>query len=205
MKIPESWQWIFEQPQKSTSKTEMIDEPYGSAKRSRYALALLIGLACLFFFFGAGRIALVGPDEPRYAEVAREMFSSGDYISTKLCGCLWFEKPALFYWLAALSYRLFGVNEFAARFPSGIAALISILALYFMLWRTGFVRWARVASLALLTSGIFIAYSHAATPDMILTATMTIAILSGYLATRAEGKAEIGWMMLCFAAIGLGM
>src|SRR5262249_10904469 len=59
--------------------------------------------------------------------------------------------------------------------------------------------------LALITSGIFIAYSHAATPDMVLTATMAIAILAGYLATRTEGKAEIGWMMLSFAAMGLGM
>src|SRR5262245_43147104 len=205
MKIPESWRWIFEQPQKSISKAEIIDEPHGSAKRSRYALVMLIALACLFFFFGAGRIALVGPDEPRYAEVAREMFVSGDYVSTKLCGCLWFEKPALFYWLTAAAYRFFGVNEFASRFPSGVAALVSMLALYFTLWRSGFARWAQNASLALITSGIFIAYSHAATPDMVLTATMAIAILAGYLATRTEGKAEIGWMMLSFAAMGLGM
>src|SRR5262249_16752598 len=151
-------------------------ERHGSAKRGGYALALLILLAGLLFFFGAGRIALIGPDEPRYAEVAREMFVSGDYISTTLCGCFWFEKPALFYWLAATSYRLFGVNEFAARFPSGVAALIAMLTLYFTLRRIGFVRWAGVASLALITSGIFIAYSHAATPDMVLTAAMTIAI-----------------------------
>jgi 4-amino-4-deoxy-L-arabinose transferase-like glycosyltransferase len=205
MKNSEYWRWIFEQPQKSNSKTEIIVDRHDSAKRGGYALALLILLAGLLFFFGADKIALVGPDEPRYSEVAREIFVSRDYISTTLCGCLWFEKPALFYWLAAISYRLFGVNEFAARFPSGVAALVAVLTVYFTLWRSGFVRWARLASLALITSGIFIAYSHAATPDMALTAAMTIAILSGYLATRADGKAEIGWMMLCGAAVGLGM
>ncbi len=205
MKVSAYWRWILTQPPKSTSKTEIIDEPDGSAKRRRYSAALLMALACLLFFFGSGSIALVGPDEPRYAEVAREMYVSGDYVATTLCQCVWFEKPALFYWLAALSYRLFGVNEFAARFPSGAMALLSMLAIYFAIWRCGFARWASIVSLVLTTSGIFIAYSHAATPDMALAATITIAIIAGYLATRAEGKAEVGWMMLCFAAIGLGV
>lgn len=203
MKVPQYLQWLFDQPQKNN--VEIIEERTDSAKRWVYDVAVLLVLASVFFFFGAGKIAFLGPDEPRYSEVAREMFVSGDYISTRLCGCLWFEKPVLFYWLAAASYHLFGVSEFAARFASGFAATVTTLSLYFSLSRIISREFARLASFALMTCGIFIAYSHAATPDMALTMAMTIAILSGYLATKAKGRRELGLMVLCFAAMGLGM
>jgi 4-amino-4-deoxy-L-arabinose transferase-like glycosyltransferase len=203
MKVPQYLRWLFDQPQKDNS--EIIEEPANSAKRWVYEVAVLLVLASLFFFFGAGEIALLGPDEPRYAEVAREMFVSGDYISTRLCGCLWFEKPVLFYWLAAASYHLFGVSEFAARFASGFAATLTTLAVYFAVSRAVSTQLARLASLALLSSGIFIAYSHAATPDMSLTMAMTIAILAGFLATKSKGRRELGFMVLCFASMGLSL
>lgn len=202
MKIPQSLRWLFEQPQETND--EIIEEHSDSAKRRVYDVAVLLVLASLFFFFGAGKIALLGPDEPRYAEVAREMFVSGDYISTRLCGCLWFEKPVLFYWLTAASYHGFGVSEFAARFASGFTATITMLVVYFTLSRAVSTQLARFASLVLVTSILFIAYSHAATPDMSLTMAMTIAILAGFLATKSKRRAGLGFMGLSFAAMGLG-
>lgn len=195
--------WLIDQPQKNNS--EIIEEHTDSAKRWVRDIAVLLVLASVLLFYGAGKIALLGPDEPRYAEVAREMFASGDYISTRLCGCLWFEKPVLFYWLAAVSYHLFGVSEFAARFASGFAATCTALAVYFALSRAVSRQVARLASLALLTSGIFIAYAHAATPDMSLTMAMTLAILAGFLATKSQGRRELGLMVLCFSAMGLSL
>jgi 4-amino-4-deoxy-L-arabinose transferase-like glycosyltransferase len=203
MNVPRYLRWLFYQPQKNN--LEIIEEHTDSAKRRAYDVAVLLVLASVFFFFGAGKIAFLGPDEPRYSEVAREMFVSGDYISTRLCGCLWFEKPVLFYWLAAASYHLFGVSEFAARFASGLTATVTMLSLYFTLSRVASLQFARLTAFALMTSSIFIAYSHAATPDMSLTMAMTIAILSGYLATKSKGRGELGFMILCFAAMGLGM
>jgi 4-amino-4-deoxy-L-arabinose transferase-like glycosyltransferase len=203
MKVPRYLRWLFDQPQQNNF--EIIEEPKDSAKRWAYDVIALLILASVFFFFGAGRIALLGPDEPRYAEVAREMLVSGDYISTRLCGCLWFEKPVLFYWLAAAAYQLFGVSEFAARFASGFAATVTVLTVYFALSRAGSRQLARLAAIALMTSGIFIAYSHAATPDMSLTMAMTLALLSGYLATQSNGRKQTGLMILCFAAMGLGV
>jgi 4-amino-4-deoxy-L-arabinose transferase-like glycosyltransferase len=203
MKVPQYLRWLFDQPQKNN--LEIIEEHTDSAKRWVYDVAVLLVLASVFFFFGAGEIAFLGPDEPRYSEVAREMFVSGDYISTRLCGCLWFEKPVLFYWLAAAAYHLFGVSEFAARFASGFAATVTTLSLYFALSRVVSIQFARLTSFALMTSGIFIAYSHAATPDMSLTMAMTVAILAGYLATKSTGRRELSLMILCFAAMGLGM
>ena len=61
------------------------------------------------FIFLASTIPLVGPDEPRYAQVAREMFERGDWITPTLGGFHWFEKPALLYWLEIVSYKVFGV------------------------------------------------------------------------------------------------
>lgn len=203
MKIPHYIKWIFDQPEKKLNEGEIIEEPTVSAKQCIRDVAILIGLGWLAFFFAAGKVALLGPDEPRYAEVAREMFASGDFISPRLAGCLWFEKPVLFYWLAASAYHLFGVDEFAARFPSALSALITVLMVYLTLCKTVSVKWARGASLVLLTCGIFIAYSRAATPDMLLTASMAGAILSVYLATRKTSHQEGPFLILGFSAIGL--
>ena len=60
---------------------------------------------------------MIGPDEPRYTEIAREMYVTGDWITPRLAGMHWFEKPALTYWLVAAGFQAFGVSEFAARLP----------------------------------------------------------------------------------------
>ncbi|HJZ68531.1 MAG TPA: glycosyltransferase family 39 protein [Blastocatellia bacterium] len=179
-------------------------EPQHAANRSSALIAILAASA-FAFFFGLGRLGFLGPDEPRYAEVAREMFVSGDYISTRLCGCLWFEKPALLYWLSAIGYRFFGVNELAARLPSAVAALMTVLVLYGTLHRFRFGRLAASASLVLATSGIFIAYAHVAVPDMILTAATTAALLAAYAASTATGRARPAYWAASFGFMGLGV
>jgi len=95
--------------------------------RLAWILLILVTLY-LCYFHSLGAIGLVGPDEPRYAWIARDMAESGDWVTPRLYGQPWFEKPALYYWGAALSFKLFGVNEAAARFPSALAALLATLA-----------------------------------------------------------------------------
>lgn len=94
----------------------------------------LIGFAILIavVYMTGLSIPLLGPDEPRYTQVAREMFERGDWITPKLGGFDWFEKPALLYWLQIASFKLFGVGEFAARFGSALFGLGTVLALYFL-------------------------------------------------------------------------
>jgi 4-amino-4-deoxy-L-arabinose transferase-like glycosyltransferase len=92
------------------------------------AFAALIAAA---YLTGLG-IPLLGPDEPRYAEVAREMFLRGDLVTPTLGGFDWFEKPALLYWLQIFSYKLFGVSEFAARFGSALFGLGTVLSLWIL-------------------------------------------------------------------------
>ena len=82
------------------------------AKRAWPALLLAV---VAVYFYGLGAAPLLGPDEPRYAQVAREMGERGDWVTPTLGGHTWFEKPALLYWLMMAGYRVFGVSEFAAR------------------------------------------------------------------------------------------
>ena len=176
-----------------------------SAKHPAYVLIAILAASAFAFFFGLGRLGFLGPDEPRYAEVAREMFASGDYISTRLCGCLWFEKPALLYWMSAAGYHLLGVSELAARVPTAMTALASVVLLYLALIRIGNQGLALAATIVLATSGIFVAYARVSTPDMILTATMTAALLAAFLATRSDGRARSIYWALSFAAMGLAV
>src|SRR5213594_4022661 len=82
---------------------------------------LLAGFCGFLFFFGLAHFGLVGADEPRYAQIAREMLARQDWITPTLDGKPWLEKPALYYWQAMLAYRIFGVSDWAAR-PSCVRA-----------------------------------------------------------------------------------
>jgi 4-amino-4-deoxy-L-arabinose transferase-like glycosyltransferase len=184
-------------------------EPLIPAKQTRFDRLRLVHVLALgatsaiTFFFGLGWLALIGPDEPRYAEVAREMFVSGDYISTRLCGCLWFEKPALLYWLSAAGYAVAGVGEFAARLPSALAALASVIMVYRLV--ANYSRSAAfLAAMALASSGLFVAYARVVTPDMVLAASMTLALGAAYRAMeRQEDRVRlVHWIWF---GIGLGL
>lgn len=96
-----------------------------------WALASFAGFVVFVYLFGLN-VPLLGPDEPRYAQVAREMFLRGDWITPTLGGFHWFEKPALLYWLQITSYNIFGVGEFAARFGSALFGLGTISALWLL-------------------------------------------------------------------------
>ncbi|MBZ5535810.1 MAG: glycosyltransferase family 39 protein [Acidobacteriia bacterium] len=131
----------------------------------------------LLFFLRLDAMGLTGPDEPRYAEVAKEMFQSHDYITPRLLGQPWFEKPVLYYWLAASAYSIGGVNETAARLPSAAAAFLLTLTLFLgtrpiLNFET---RW--LSSIIFGTSLGTIAFSRAASTDMLLTATFSIAMI----------------------------
>ncbi|MBI3934660.1 MAG: glycosyltransferase family 39 protein [Acidobacteria bacterium] len=135
-----------------------------------YAL-LIYGL----YILGLGRVGLVGPDEPRYADVARGMMRLGDYITPHLYGGPWFEKPPLYYWLAALTFRL-GVNELTARLPSAIAAAI-FLGFWFWFARRFYGDCAaKFSCLMLATTLGWIGFARAAAMDMLFATTLAAAL-----------------------------
>ncbi|HEY2352382.1 MAG TPA: glycosyltransferase family 39 protein [Candidatus Acidoferrum sp.] len=144
------------------------------------ALILITLYVCYFSHLGA--LGLIGPDEPRYAWIARDMAESGDWVTPRLYGKPWFEKPALYYWGAALSFKLFGVNETTARLPSAIAALLATLALAWLALRLAGWELARWLLLLLPGSIGMIGFSHAAAPDMPFAAMLTLAMVCAAVA-----------------------
>jgi predicted membrane-bound mannosyltransferase len=159
------------------------DNPDKSGTAARIGWAVLI-LATLYvcYFSHLGAIGFVGPDEPRYAWIAREMAESGDWVTPRLYGKPWFEKPPLFYWGAALSFKLFGVSEAAARLPSAISALLATLALAWLALRLYGAETARWLLLLLPTTVGMIGFSHAAATDMPFGAMLTIAMVCAAVA-----------------------
>src|SRR5438105_154762 len=99
------------------------------AKRGWLLLFLSIAV---FYLWGLGSLPLVGPDEPRYAEVAREMLARHDLITPTLGGLSWFEQPPLLYWLMIAGYRVLGVSEYAARLGSAICGLLTAVFIFWI-------------------------------------------------------------------------
>jgi len=122
--------------------------------------------------YGLGKLPLLGPDEPRYAEVARGMFLSGDLSTPTLGGHTWFEKPALLYWMIAGAFKIFGVSEWSARLGPALCGLLTILAV----WCVGrkvekdFVFWSVIVTASCLG---LIVFSRAASFDVVVTMTTT--------------------------------
>src|SRR6266516_3703012 len=103
--------------------------PSTLAKRG---IVLLFLATALFYFYGLDHLPFVGPDEPRYAQVAREMFLRHDLITPTLGGHPWFEKPALLYWMMIGSFTAFGVSEWTARLGPALSGLLTIAAVYWV-------------------------------------------------------------------------
>jgi len=105
-------------------------------RRSRIPDWILLLAFCAFFFlWGLAFFGLIGADEPRYAQVAREMLARHDWITPTLSGSAWLEKPPLYYWQAMIVYSIFGVSDWAARIPSVIDATVLVFAVYWFLRR----------------------------------------------------------------------
>jgi 4-amino-4-deoxy-L-arabinose transferase-like glycosyltransferase len=155
----------------------------------RIGLAALVTLAVFYlcFFSGLGAFGFLGPDEPRYAWVARAMVETHDWITPRLYGRPWFEKPVLYYWAAAAAFRSLGVSEFAARLPSAAGALAAAVALVWAGFRLygATAAWA-VALIFPTCIGVF-GFARAATMDMLFTGALTVALVAAYRAGREDG------------------
>jgi 4-amino-4-deoxy-L-arabinose transferase-like glycosyltransferase len=150
-----------------------------AAPATKLALALLIVLAIYVGYFShLGTLGFIGPDEPRYAWIARGMAESGDWVTPRLYGEPWFEKPVLYYWGAAAAFKIFGVHETAARLPSALSALLGTLALSWLAWRLYGGETARWLLLLLPTTAGMIGFAHAAATDMPFSGMLAVAMVA---------------------------
>ena len=150
-------------------------QPSTLAKRVYLFLFIIVAA---FYFYGLGKLPLLGPDEPRYAQIAREMYLTGDFITPTLGGHTWFEKPSLLYWLIAVSFKIFGVSEWSARFGPAVCGVLTIVAVWLVgrevdksLNETrGFEFWGLLVMASCLG---LIVFSRAASFDVVVTMTTT--------------------------------
>src|SRR5580698_8330357 len=115
------------------------------------ALWLALPLAYFLYFYHLDAVGLMGPDEPRYAAVARTMAESGDWITPRLLGQPWFEKPALLYWMEAIFYRAGFGDEIAPRLPLAMLA-VAFLGFYWWILRREFGQPTAAFSTAILAT-----------------------------------------------------
>jgi 4-amino-4-deoxy-L-arabinose transferase-like glycosyltransferase len=186
--------------------------------KSNFVWIIFAIIIVAVYFFGL-TIPLVGPDEPRYAQIAREMFERGDWITPKLGGFDWFEKPVLLYWLQIIAYKLFGVNEFAARFGSAIFGLGTIVCLWLLgrnypqmntdehrfenqntkdkgqRTKDNFSNW--LAIIAASSIGL-LSFSRGASFDIILTFPITASLVAYFLFDQREQKSGFTFYFLLF-------
>src|SRR5512142_726921 len=103
---------------------------------------------------------LMEPDEGRYAEIPREMLATGDFVTPRLNGALYFEKPPLYYWAVAASEKVLGHREVAARVPNKIASAAMVLLAYFFARKRWGERVALLSALLLSTSALVFALAR---------------------------------------------
>jgi 4-amino-4-deoxy-L-arabinose transferase-like glycosyltransferase len=163
-------------------------------------LALVLAICYFFFFFGLGAFGLVGADEPRYAQIAREMLARHDWIVPTLNGKVWLEKPVLLYWKMMNSYALLGVYDWAARVPAAAHAVALVLAIFFFMRRFRYSSELDAAMIAASSAGM-IGFGRGASTDMLLSAHFALAMMCWW-AWHQTGKKL--WLILFYGFLGFG-
>lgn len=99
-----------------------------SERRILFGLALF---CAILYFSGIGQMAVTDPVEVNYTETAKEMLAAGDWLSPRIYGQYWYDKPVFFYWELMAAFKLFGITDFAARFFPALFATIGVYMTYF--------------------------------------------------------------------------
>ena len=161
----------------------------------------------LAWFAMLGLHDLIRPDEGRYAEIAREMLASGDWLTPRLNALKYFEKPPLQYWATATAYTLFGQHDWTARLWPGLTGFLGILFTWHAGSRLFDARAALFGAVALGSSALWVMIGHFNTLDMGVSFFLSAAVLSFALAQR-EDATRNQWrryMALTWAALAAAM
>ena len=182
--------------------TTIATAPIATAEFSLWWFAFAV-LVALVYLGTTGALPLVGRDEPRYVQIGRNMLESGDWITPRLGGFHWFEKPVALYWMVASSFAIFGFNEWAARLGPALCGLGCAALLWWMVrpFRSSAARWC---ALVTASSGGLLAFSHGATFDIVLTFALTLALCAWWRAqTATDEKSARRFLALFWAGVGL--
>jgi len=164
---------------------------------------LLLAVAAVLLFTALGRADLYSPDEPREAEMAREMWEGGDLLVPRLNGEPFLEKPPLFYWMVIAAYQVAGgPGEAAARVVPALCGLACVLLTYWLARRMIGAGTAQLAALILLTSFEFLWIARRSMIDMPLTLAVLLSCAALYRGIVIGGPGRILWLAIGYLAAG---
>jgi len=174
----------------------LADTGRQTAAKDKWFWVAAVGIALCAGFWGLNAAGFWGRDEGRYAEIAREMVDSGDWVTPHLLAVKYFEKPPLLYWLTALSFKAFGLSSFAGRLPAVLSTLLALIAVGYLGLRFAGSAVGATVVLVLSTSMLFWGLGRALVTDMVLTGWYTVALVSLFFAFEEERPRAGRWMVL---------
>lgn len=193
-------------------ETDLIEHSRQSTEltgrvRSMASVLGLVAILAVLWFAGLGSRSLADPDEGRYAEIPLQMYLSGDWITPRLNGLKYFEKPALQYWATAASYTLFGTSEGASRFWTALTGFLAVLVTWYAGQRIFTPTAGRYAGLILIGGLLFDMAGLVNTLDMGVSCFLTTALMSFIFAQRddATDRENRNGMWIAWASIGLAI
>jgi 4-amino-4-deoxy-L-arabinose transferase-like glycosyltransferase len=171
-----------------------------SISRDEFRQVLVLAVLCFFlFFFGLANFGLLGADEPRYAQIGREMLERNDWVTPTLHGKAWLEKPVLYYWLEMVSYKLFGVSDWAARLPAVVLGFVLIAGIHAFTRR--FHPGAQMEASIITASSIAIfGFARGVSTDMPLAVFFTLAMLAWWTFVETEQRK---WLLVFYLGLAL--
>jgi len=171
---------------------------------------LFIGVAIIVYFLYFHNLwayHLMDIDETRYVGMSHYMYKTKDFMTLYLNGEYFFEKPPLYFWLENLSFWIFNaVNEFTARVPVALGAILSAVGLFFVTKKyTNNFKWALISALILLSSFEFLVLGKIAILDSLLAVTATLSVLCGFMTFKTEKTEKMlyWWGFYLFSAIAV--
>jgi 4-amino-4-deoxy-L-arabinose transferase-like glycosyltransferase len=172
-----------------------------STRFARILIVAVIVASAGVYLFGNGSVALWDRDEPRYAQTSRQMLASGDWVVPHYLDMIRTAKPAAIYWCQAAAMSVFGVNSFAARFPSSASIVILLVVLAIVLWKYADPQRAAWTVFVLATAALTIASAKMCITDALLLLWVTISQICLYAAWR--GRAT--WPVVIVWAVAVGL
>jgi 4-amino-4-deoxy-L-arabinose transferase-like glycosyltransferase len=189
----------------------MIDSLYwellSETRWKSWALALpCVGALFFLYFFGLTRTGLLGPDEPRYAAIGRAMAQTGDWITPRLWGKPWFEKPPLLYWMTAAGFKVGLDQDLAPRLPVALVSVAFLIYFFVALRREFGGHVAFYATTILATSAGWLAFSHVAVTDLPMSAAFAAAMLIVMRGPLADARGSVSaGVLLGLAVLAKGL
>ena len=168
----------------------------------------MVNFICLFifalvlFFTGSWLLPITDPTESVYALTAKEMLAAGDWLSPRIYGDFWFDKPIMFYWELLIAYKIFGVGEFASRFFPAVFATLGMFLTYFFGAKLYDKKIGFAAAIILATSLEYWYLSHAVITDMTLLVMFSLTLMTFYMGYREKNPRLY---LISFAASGVAV